>query len=84
MTLAYKERVVLISGYVDEFGHQYKKGQVGIIKNSINSEDQKVILLLDGYEESKQRAKKMKEENGEGPNVVEYLTEVPINILVKA
>ena len=84
MTLAYKERVVLISDYDDEFGHQYKKDQIGTIGNSINPEDQKVILLLDGYEESKQRAKKMQEENGEGPNVVEYLTEVPINILVKA
>lgn len=83
MTLAYKEKVALISDYVDEFGHQYEEGQTGIIGNPISLGDQKVMLLLDGYEESKQRARKMQEEMGEGSNIVEYLTEVPINILVK-
>lgn len=81
--LNYKEKIALISDHADEFGHQYKKGQTGITGNAVTDGDTKVIVLFDGYIEAKQRARKMREEDGEGPNVVEYLAEIPINILVK-
>lgn len=77
----YKERVVLAADYVDEFGHFYKRGQVGMVGNRIEEGDEKVMLLLEGYEEEKVRARRAWEEDGEGPNVVEYLTEVPISLL---
>ena len=77
----YEEKVVLTSDYTDEFGHFYKKGQTGMIGNPIEEGDKCVILVLDGYEESKKRAEEMWKKDGEGPNVVEYLTEIPISLL---
>ena len=79
--LSYKEKVVLTSDYIDDYGHSYKEGQTGTIGNTIKKESKNAILKLDGYEESKRRAEEMWEKDGEGPNVVEYLTEVPISIL---
>jgi hypothetical protein len=84
MILNYKEKVALMSDYIDEFNHQYKKGQTGVIGNPIDAEDKKVMILFDGYEAEKQRTEKMQEKMGEGPNIVEYLSDIPINILIKA
>lgn len=82
--LKYKEQVILISDYIGDFGFSYKCGQTGIIGNPIDENDTMVMVLFDRYEEAKIQAQKMREEDGEGPNVVEYLMEIPIDILARS
>jgi hypothetical protein len=80
----YKERVILVSDYKDpDFGYTYRKGQTGIIGQEISENDKKTILMFDGYEEAKVQTERMWKEDGEGPNVVEYLIEIPINLLAR-
>lgn len=77
----YEEKVVLTQDYTDNLGNCYKKGQTGTIRSTPSEEDKTVILVLDGYEKSKMLAKQIKEKKGESPNIVNYITEIPINIL---
>ena len=78
------EKVRLTEDYVDPFGFQYRKGQMGIVVAEVRAEDSEAGLLFDGYDEEKQKAAQgayKKLPNTNVFHVIPFLSVIPLSIL---
>lgn len=86
-----RKRVRLTDDYSDSGqGYEYEKGQTGVSYGEPffldhgggrRSTQSYVVVHFDGYEEQKLADAEARKKDGEGPNVVPYLAEIPIAIL---
>lgn len=77
--LKYGDRIQLKTTFKNRYGHIYKKGQTGTV--GCDEFEEYFYIDMDGYEQERAVAAKMREEDGEGPNIVGYLTESPKEFL---
>lgn len=74
------QRVKLKSDYTNEWGILYRIGQEGFVLLDYILGNQ-MVIEFDGYEKDRQMAQEMKEKNGEGPNIVRFVSLIPVELL---